>query len=1088
MGSERVSRGKIARPVPAKVTPPEITRYFPRKRLFRLLDAARKRPVVWISAPPGSGKTTLASSYIDVRRLPRLWYQMDERDADVATFFHHMGLAAQRAAPRKRKPMPLLTPEYLPGLPAFTRRFFDVLFTRLPAPSVVVFDNYQKIPPESMLHDVIRDAAACLPRNVNFLLVSRSAPPPAFARMSANRLSSVIGWEEMRLTGEETRGIVRLHARRPFRGEEIRRLEESADGWVSGLVLMLEKAAVREVVPERKGTRTPEEIVDYFVGEVFGRMDPETRAFLVRTAFLPRMTARTAEALTGNPKAARILSYLNRHNFFTEVHPGEEPVYEFHSLFRGFLLHHAEGALSTEEACATRHRAAALLEDSGHAEDAVDLLRRCDDFRGVCRVIRNEAPSLVREGGSRTLGERILSLPGDLRADAPWLLYWTGVCSKMPDPAESRAAFERALDLFSRAGEEAGAFLSWSGIVDTILFQWNDFRSLDRWIDWLDRRLAEGAAFPSAEIEARVSASMAGALHHRRPQHPSIRAWIDRALSASRAAGDENLALRSLVLAANHHHWTGDRSAAFLALKEVRLLSRSKAASPVHAILGMSVEASTLLWADADTGGALRIVAEGLDAVRRIGASQWEHLFFAAGAYAALLAGDGKAAGEYLRKVKAVLPGSWRFADGQYDHLCALLHLFREDRRGAAAHAGRALASAEAAGSAFPEILCRLAAANIAEGRGEREESKAHLRGVRDRILASGNKMFEFMERLTEARLAFGSGDEDGGLQALREGMTLGREQGYVSLFWWWEPKAMTRLCTKALEAGIEEEYVLGLIRRNRLVPDPSAVDLESWPWPVKVYTLGRFSLVVDGKILPSARKTRQKPLLLLKALIALGGREVPEEQFTEILWPDADGDLAHQSLAKTLERLREMLGDDRAVILRDGRLTLNNRHCWVDVWELERTLGRADAGGKPGAHALDGGEVARIAERAITLYRGTFLSGETFCSNIVTYRERLRSKFIRDIELAGRYWEQAGEGEKAIVFYRRGLEIDPLSEDLSRCLISCCVRMGRIADARAVYQQCCKTFSAVLGVSPSSDLHAMLTPASTAPPAPLRK
>jgi ATP/maltotriose-dependent transcriptional regulator MalT len=48
--------------------------YFPRKRLFRLLDAARKRPVVWISAPPGSGKTTLVGSFFDARRLPCLWY------------------------------------------------------------------------------------------------------------------------------------------------------------------------------------------------------------------------------------------------------------------------------------------------------------------------------------------------------------------------------------------------------------------------------------------------------------------------------------------------------------------------------------------------------------------------------------------------------------------------------------------------------------------------------------------------------------------------------------------------------------------------------------------------------------------------------------------------------------------------------------------------------------------------------------------------------------------------------------------------------------------------------------------------------
>jgi DNA-binding SARP family transcriptional activator len=243
----------------------------------------------------------------------------------------------------------------------------------------------------------------------------------------------------------------------------------------------------------------------------------------------------------------------------------------------------------------------------------------------------------------------------------------------------------------------------------------------------------------------------------------------------------------------------------------------------------------------------------------------------------------------------------------------------------------------------------------------------------------------------------------------------------------------------------------------------------------VKVYTLGRFSLAVDGKVLPSARKTRQKPLLLLKALIALGGREVPEEQLSEILWPDADGDLAHQSLATTLKRLRKLLGDDRSVMLRDGRVTLSNRHCWVDVWEFERTLGRADAARKPGPHAPDGGEVARLAERAIALYRGTFLSGETFCSCIVTHRERLRSKFLRVVARAGLHREQAGEWEKAIACYQKGLEVDALSEELCRRLIAGKVRLGRHAEAHALFHRFRKTLSDVLGVTPSPDLEVML-------------
>jgi hypothetical protein len=236
-----------------------------------------------------------------------------------------------------------------------------------------------------------------------------------------------------------------------------------------------------------------------------------------------------------NPKASRILSSLNRHNLFTEVHPGEEPVYEFHPLFREFLLHRAEGVLSPEEVYAMRRRAAALLEDSGRTEAAVDLLRRCGDFRGVCRLIRNEAPSLARQGRIQTLGEWILSLPEDLRAEDPWLLYWSGVCSNERDPARAGPRSERALT--SSAGRRRSrAFLSWSGIVDTILFEWNDFRPSTGGSTG-STAASPKSRLPSAEVEAPVSASMSGVLLRRgRTTRTSGHGWTARCRRPARRA------------------------------------------------------------------------------------------------------------------------------------------------------------------------------------------------------------------------------------------------------------------------------------------------------------------------------------------------------------------------------------------------------------------------------------------------------------------------------------------------------------------------------------------------------------------------
>jgi len=104
-----MGKSKSITSAPAKITRPHLRGVLPRLRLFHQLDQGRKRSLIWVTGPPGAGKTTLVSSYLDARKRRSLWYQIDAGDADVATFFHYLGLAAKHAAPRYRKPLPHLT-------------------------------------------------------------------------------------------------------------------------------------------------------------------------------------------------------------------------------------------------------------------------------------------------------------------------------------------------------------------------------------------------------------------------------------------------------------------------------------------------------------------------------------------------------------------------------------------------------------------------------------------------------------------------------------------------------------------------------------------------------------------------------------------------------------------------------------------------------------------------------------------------------------------------------------------------------------------------------------------------------------------
>src|SRR5207247_2411396 len=144
----------------------------------------------------------------------------------------------------------------------------------LKTPFTVVFDNYQELPADAPLHEVMGAALAEIPKGGRVIFISRSDPPPAFARHRAHRIIEVVDWPQLRFTPAEASGLARRMAPGRWSRETIRSLYDMADGWCAGLILLLDQLRSEGRASPGPSRPSSEVLFDYFAGEIFKKADP----------------------------------------------------------------------------------------------------------------------------------------------------------------------------------------------------------------------------------------------------------------------------------------------------------------------------------------------------------------------------------------------------------------------------------------------------------------------------------------------------------------------------------------------------------------------------------------------------------------------------------------------------------------------------------------------------------------------------------------------------------------------------------------------------------------------------------------------
>ena len=1038
----------------AKLSRPRLYDALTRERLFGLLDEKSARPAVWIAAPPGAGKTTLVAGWLESRGISGIWYQVDAGDADPASVFYHLGLAERALThkDRKSRPLPLLTPEHLADVPGFARRYYRELFARLSRPAALVLDNFQEAGGAPILNEIVRIAIENVPQGVCVIVVSRTLPGEDFALPAANQTVTVVDWEAIRLNREETRSIAQLYTRMDER--LLDELHERSGGWAAGLILLAERLRRGARMEDLSAPDSLQEVFGYFAGELFDRTDAETRRMLLQLSYLPNIPASMAETLTGNAAAARLLEQLYRRHLFTDRRHGSEPVYQFHALFRAFLQHRATIEMDLDQQSAITKNAAGLLEAKQQFEDAMSLRLSAGEWEAAGKLVLKVAPQMIGQSRWRIVEDWIAALPEDQVASNCWLLHWRGTAWIGVNPPYARAILEQCHRVAHGAGDLLCEVQAAAGMVEAYFLEYAVFTPLDRWIPVLEKMFDLPDGMMDLNAELRAQSAMLIAVVYRMPDHARIDHCVRRVDELLRSGADVNLRVTAATYLTLYGSFTGHLHVSRRAAVQLTPLLSDPAVTVFRRVFAWAV----INWYAANASDAVlgeQAVASNLAIARDEGLHIAERFACIIGFYYDMDQRRVELARERLLRFEEIMDPSQPYELASLVNMKSWFGVYTGDPSLPLQHGAHAYDLYVEAGS-IPHIFMGLT--GLIWGTVESGDHAAGDHWIKEHRRWSSRANMEWSRSGPDAAEA---------IMALRDGDSLvlddrlnrifscerNRMDQYGHMLAWCRSWSSI-LAAAAMERGIHVPRAIAFVREFGLEPPRS--DLEIWPWPVKIRCLGPFSVQIDGEPLVFAAKTPRKLLSLLKAIISLGGKDVPERKLVDALWPDEDGDTAHQSYTTALHRLRKLLGSNDLIRQREGRVSIEADRVWVDALAFESGTGSKAA--------QDSSRAARL----VALYRGAFLPDEDDAPWAFSMREKLRARYLELVIASARKLEQQGLFEEALDLYRRGIETDELAETFHQGLMRCHHQVGRTPEALEAYRRMRELLARVHGIQPS--------------------
>jgi len=379
--------------------PPVRASLVARPRLVERLAAGLRSGsrLTLLSAPAGSGKTTLVSTWLSQCGCPTAWLSLDAADNDPTRFLRYLIAALQAVAPGVGGAAQMLLQSPQPPAQEPVWAFLVNQLCSLPEHVILVLDDYHFIT-VAIVHQAVTYLLEHMPAQVHLAILTRTDPALPLSRLRARGQLTEIRAADLRFTDDEAVAFLNDWMALGLADDDVAKLVARTEGWIAGLQLaalsMEGREDVQGFISAFSGSHRY--IVDYLVDEVLDRQPGAEREFRLCTSILERMNGALCDALLGRTNGQATLAALEQANLFLVPLDDERRWYRYHHLFAQ-VLRSCLQEMHPGRVPELHRRAAEWYERNGSPVEAFHHALAAGDKDRAARLVEREGrPTMMR--------------------------------------------------------------------------------------------------------------------------------------------------------------------------------------------------------------------------------------------------------------------------------------------------------------------------------------------------------------------------------------------------------------------------------------------------------------------------------------------------------------------------------------------------------------------------------------------------------------------------------------------------------------------------------------------------------------------